>query len=109
MKISKSTVLLASLALGLARNLSAAEAPKADAWGVTLPSSITEASLTTKVGWDSNVYCTEGAPLANQVNLVDKVAEAVADEDVDDLPQAPGDPVIFRQVQNAHLRLLLLT
>ena len=69
---SKPTILLACLGVALARNLSAADAPKADAWGITLPSSITEASLTTKIGWDSNVYCTESAPLANQKDIAEK-------------------------------------
>ncbi len=79
MKIRKATILTACLGIGLVRPLCAAEAAKADCWGVTVPDYLSEASLTAKLGYDSNVYATDnslpGKPdLANQESAVFSVS-----------------------------------
>jgi hypothetical protein len=38
-----------------------------------------------------------------EVDLIDEIAEAVPDKDIDDFAKAPGDPVIFRQEKKTHL------
>lgn len=61
--MNKNTAILLSLAAGLAAQLHAQDkAPKADRWGIVVPDSISELSATAKVGYDSNVYCTEFSP-----------------------------------------------